>query len=153
MIAQKIGSMACHQRGYIFAASGAFHVRYYVTEIVEGKRLKKQRSHKRCVKDRSTGHGSPSAMAVRSLCEDFVRTINEREKTPQRVSQDLMVVDFWDGCTCPTARRNGRAQVTCARWMFQWGHVSPKGTAEGCVKDPSIVNRLEERRTRNLLFT
>src|SRR6266851_4023650 len=93
--------MARHQRGYIYEASGAFHVRYYVTEIVEGKPEKKQRSHRLCDKDRSTGHGSPSAMAVRSLCEDFMRTINEREKTPQRVSQDLMVVDFWERVYLP----------------------------------------------------
>jgi hypothetical protein len=93
--------MARHQRGYIYEASGAFHVRYYVTEIVEGKTLKKQRSHRLCAKERSTGHGSPSAMAVRSLCEDFMRTINEHEKTPQRVSQDLMVVDFWERVYLP----------------------------------------------------
>src|SRR5207244_6375960 len=83
------GCMARHQRGYIYEASGSFHVRYYVTEIVEGKPEKKQRSHRLCTKNRSTGHGSPSAMAVRSLCEDFMRTINEREHTPQQLAQDL----------------------------------------------------------------
>jgi hypothetical protein len=41
----KMGAMAGHQRGYIHEAFGAFHVRYYVTEIVEGKPVKKQRSH------------------------------------------------------------------------------------------------------------
>src|SRR5437773_11845937 len=95
------GCMARHQRGYIYEASGAFHVRYYVTEIVEGKPKKKQRSHGLCDKDRSTGHGSPSAMAVRSLCEDFMLTINEREQTAQLVSQDLMVVDFWERVYLP----------------------------------------------------
>jgi len=40
--------MARHKRGYIYEAFGAFHVRYYVTEIVEGKPEKKQRSHKLC---------------------------------------------------------------------------------------------------------
>ena len=93
--------MARHQRGYIYEASGAFHVRYYVTEIVEGKPEKKQRSHRLCAKDRSTGHGSPSAMAVRSLCEDFMRTINEQEQTPQLLAQDLMVVDFWEKVYLP----------------------------------------------------
>ena len=97
--------MARHQRGYIFEASGAFHVRYYLTEIVEGKPKKKQRSHRLCDKDRSTGHGSPSAMAVRSLCEDFMRTVNEREKTPQRVAQDLMVVDFWERVYMPYCQK------------------------------------------------
>src|SRR5581483_8733621 len=93
--------MARHQRGYIYEAFCAFHVRYYVTEIVEGKPVKKQRSHRLCTKDRSTGHGSPAAMAVRSLCEDFMRTINEQEQTPQHLSQDLMVVDFWEKVYLP----------------------------------------------------
>ena len=97
--------MARHQRGYIYEASGAFHVRYYVTEIVEGKPEKKQRSHKLCDKDRSTGHGSPSAMAVRSLCEDFMRTINEREQTPQ-LSQDLMCGSFLGNIYLPFITEN-----------------------------------------------
>jgi len=96
--------MARHQRGYIYEASGAFHVRYYVTEIVEGKPDKKQRSHRLCAKDRSTGHGSPSAMAVRSLCEDFMRTVNEREQTSQP-AQDLMVVDFWERVYLPYCQK------------------------------------------------
>ena len=97
--------MARHQRGYIYEASGAFHVRYYVTEIVSGKPVKKQRSHKLCDKDRNTGHGSPAAMAVRSLCEDFMRTINEQERTPQHQAQDLLVVDFWEKAYLPYCQK------------------------------------------------
>jgi integrase len=94
--------MARHQRGYIYEASSAFHVRYYVTEIVEGKPLKKQRSHRLCTKDRSTGHGSPSAMAVRSLCEDFMRTINTDTPSPSALS----VVDFWEHTYLPFITEN-----------------------------------------------
>src|SRR5690348_10667103 len=90
-----------HQRGYIFEASGAFHVRYYVTEIVKGKAEKKQRSHRLCTKDRSTGHGTKSAMAVRSLCEDFMRTINEQEHASHPLSQHLMVFDYWERVYLP----------------------------------------------------
>src|SRR5215472_19011018 len=96
--------MARHQRGYVYEASRAFHVRYYVTEIVEGKAVKKQRSHRLCTKDRQTGHGTPSAMAVRSLCEDFMRTVNEREQTSQP-AQDLMVVDFWERVYLPYCQK------------------------------------------------
>ena len=95
------GVMARHQRGYIYEASGAFHVRYYFTEIVEGKPAKKQRSQRLCTKNRNTGHGSRSAMAVRSLCEDFMRTVNEREHTSQHLAQDLSVVDFWERVYLP----------------------------------------------------
>jgi integrase len=118
--------MARHQRGYIYEASNAFHVRYYVTEIVEGKPVKKQRSHRLCTKDRSTGHGSPSAMAVRSLCENFMRTINEREHTPQRLAQDLMVVDFWDKVYLPYCSKEwkgtGMRASTLSGYKQVWKH-------------------------------
>jgi integrase len=118
--------MARHQRGYIFEASGAFHVRYYVTEIVEGKPEKKQRSHRLCTKDRSTGHGSPSAMAVRSLCEDFMRTINERERNPQQPAEDLMVVDFWEKTylpyCCAEWKGTGMRASTISGYKQLWKH-------------------------------
>ena len=81
--------MAHHQPCYI----GGFHVRYYVTEIVEGKPENKQRSH-RCVRRIATGTVPQSPMAVSFLCEDFMRTINDRKHTRQHLALDLMVVDF-----------------------------------------------------------
>jgi integrase len=118
--------MARHQRGYIYEASGAFHVRYYVTEIVEGKPLKKQRSHLLCRKDRNTGHGSPSAMAVRSLCENFMRTINEREQAPLQQAQDLMVVDFWGTQYLPYCEKEwkgtGMRASTLSGYKQLWQH-------------------------------
>ena len=118
--------MARHQRGYIYEASGAFHVRYYVTEIVEGKPEKKQRSHKLCDKNRNTGHGSPSAMAVRSLCEDFMRTINEREQAPHQLAQNLMVVDFWERVYLPYCEKEWKATgmraSTLSGYKQLWKH-------------------------------
>jgi integrase len=93
--------MARHQRGYIYEAFNAFHVRYYATEIVDGKPVRKQRSQRLCEKDRSKGFGSPSAMAVRSKCEEFMRTINEREQTAHSSTQDMMVVTFWTSVYLP----------------------------------------------------
>jgi len=120
------GYVARHQRGYIYEASGAFHVRYYVTEIVEGQPGKKQRSHKLCDKNRNTGHGSPSAMAVRSLCEDFMRTINEREHTSQRLAQDLMVVNFWESVYLPYCEKEwkgtGMRDSTVRGYKQLWKH-------------------------------
>jgi integrase len=118
--------MARHQRGYIYEASGAFHVRYYFTEIVEGKPAKKQRSQRLCTKNRATGHGSPSAMAVRSLCEDFMRTINEREHTSHRLSQDLMVVDYWERVYLPYCEKEwkgtGMRASTISGYKQLWKH-------------------------------
>jgi len=44
-------------------------------------------------------------MAVRSLCEDFMRSINEREQTPQHASRDLIVVDFWERVYLPYCQK------------------------------------------------
>lgn len=85
--------MSRHQRGYIFEANGAFHVRYYGT--VAGER--KQLSHRLCTKDRATGHGAPSARAVRELCEEFMRSVNNEQPTVKA----LTVVEFWDTIYLP----------------------------------------------------
>ncbi len=44
--------MRRHQTGYIFeSAPGAFHVRYYTTEIIEGQPKRGQKSRLLCHKD------------------------------------------------------------------------------------------------------
>ncbi len=88
--------MGRHQRGYIFEAFNAFHVRYYANEIVDGKPQRKQRSHRLCSKDRTTGHFSASAKAVRQTCEDFMRKINENQQTSQSLEQNKLVTEFWE---------------------------------------------------------
>ena len=40
--------MARYQQGYTFEVFKAFHVRYYVTEIVDGKPKRVQRSQRLC---------------------------------------------------------------------------------------------------------
>lgn len=90
--------MSRHQRGYIFEAFGAFHVRYYA--MVDGER--KQKSHMLCRKDRTTGHGSKGAKAVRALCEDFMRTINTDAPTPS----SMTVVEFWNTVYLPFIEAN-----------------------------------------------
>jgi integrase len=83
-----------HQRGYVYEASNAFHVRYYTTEIVNGKSKRVQRSHRLCTKDRNTGHGSKSAKAVQALVEDHMRGVNTTvAPTPSAL---LTVVEFWE---------------------------------------------------------
>ena len=77
----------------MFEASNAFHVRYYVNEIVNGEPKRVQRSQRRCRKDRDTGHGSKTAKAVRQLAEDHMRTINT---TVASTTEDMSVVDFWE---------------------------------------------------------
>jgi integrase len=87
-----------HQRGYVYEASGAFHVRYYT--VVDG--VRKQKSHRLCTKDRATGHGSRSAKAVQLLAEDHMRLVNANTPT----TSALTVVEFWDHTYLPFIESN-----------------------------------------------
>jgi integrase len=97
--------MERHQRGYIYEAFSAFHVRYYVREIVDGKLVRKQRSHRLCTKDRSSGHGSSSAKAVVALCEAFMRDINA-QVPGQPQQEDLTIASFWELTYWPFVQEN-----------------------------------------------
>ena len=81
-----------HQRGYIYEAFNAFHVRYYTTEIVNGESKRVQRSHRLCAKDRSTGHGTTGAKAVKKLCDDHMRDINAAVPS---TNSEMLVCEFW----------------------------------------------------------
>ena len=89
---------ARHQRGYIYEAHNSFHVRYYVTEIVEGKSKRVQRSHRLCPVDRNKGYGARSAKAVQLLAEDHMRGINTAV-VPTR--SDMPVAEFWEKIYLP----------------------------------------------------
>jgi hypothetical protein len=78
-------------RGYVFEASNACHVSYYVNEIVNGEPKRVQRSQRLRGEDRDTGHGSKTAKAVRQLAEHHLRTINAT--VASTTDTDMSVVD------------------------------------------------------------
>jgi integrase len=95
--------MGRHQRGHIYEAFGAFHVRYYQTEIIDGGPKRVQRSHRLCAKD--TKHHSCSCKPVRQKCEDFMREINEKVG---QVNQDVTVAQFWEQTYLPFVKEKKR---------------------------------------------
>jgi integrase len=105
--------MKRHQRGHIYEAFNAFHVRYYTTE--GGQR--KQKSHRLCTKDRATGHASTNSKAVRELCEDFMRDINAEVPTN---NTSLTVVEFWDKVYLPFITGNLKPS-TVDGYQQVWG--------------------------------
>jgi integrase len=86
--------MLRHQRGHIYLQHGSWHVRYYLTEIVAGVPVRKQRSHKLCMKD--DRHHSAACKLVRQLCESFMRGVNDRVPGQSGRAQDMPVVSFWE---------------------------------------------------------
>jgi integrase len=89
--------MTRFQQGYIYEAFNAFHVRYYDTQIIDGKATRVQKSHKLVEKD--TKHHSRACKPVRQKCEDFMRGINEQ--APGQVKHDVTIADFWDQTYLP----------------------------------------------------
>src|SRR5579862_481039 len=77
------------QKGHIYEAFNAFHVRYYTTEIVDGKPKRVQRSHRLCLSKRLT-KGSD---AVKRKCDEFMRGINDAVASTKT---DMFVTEFWE---------------------------------------------------------
>ncbi len=120
MTDQAITPGARHQRGYIYEAHNAFHVRYYITEIVKGKSKRVQRSKRLCDKNRDTGHGSKSAKAVRALAEDHMRGINAAV-APTR--SDIPVTEFWEKHYLPYCETEWKGTGMRARTIHGYKQV------------------------------
>lgn len=93
--------MGRHQTGYIFeSSSGAFHVRYYTTEIVDGQPKRVQRSHLLCRKDDK--HFSKTCKAVKLLRDEEMRKVNASQVS----EADMLVTDFWEQRYLPFVTEN-----------------------------------------------
>ena len=94
--------MSRYQSGYVYEASGAFFVRYYVTEIVDGKPTRVQSSYRLCAKDDK--HHSRTCKAVKQIAADHMAEVNA-QTTP---TNNLSVADFWKKTYLPFAEENLR---------------------------------------------
>lgn len=112
------GHMGRYQSGYIYEASGAFFVRYYVTEIVDGKAARTQCSYRLCSKD--DRHHSRTCKAVKQLAADHMKTVN----TQSAPIDNQTVAAFWEKTYLPFAEENLRAS-TVHGYKQIWGqHLS-----------------------------
>jgi integrase len=96
--------MGRHQRGYLYEANNAIHVRYYCLEMIDGQEVRKQRSHR--LADKNEKYHSTTCKAVRLLCEDFLREVNAQ--VSGQVKADIRIVDFFDHTYLPFVREHKR---------------------------------------------
>ncbi|MHB8218181.1 MAG: tyrosine-type recombinase/integrase [Candidatus Sulfotelmatobacter sp.] len=94
--------MGRYQRGYIYEASGAFHVRYRLEEIVDGVPGRKQYSKKLCEKAKGL---TPASRSVRRLCDEFMATINA-QVPGQPAPADTTIAGFWELTYFPFVQEN-----------------------------------------------
>jgi integrase len=111
-------SQTRHQTGYIFqSASGAFHVRYYTTEIQDGEPVRVQKSTLLCHKDAK--HFSTKCKAVRLLCEDFMRTVNVATDGATE-----KIATFWERTYLPFVVENMKASTVSGYKQIWKQHLS-----------------------------
>jgi len=82
--------MGRYQNGHIFEQHSAFHVRYYTTEIVDGKPTRVQRSERLCTKDNK--HHSVTCKPVKTLAANVMERVNSTQGTMPE--SDMTVSDF-----------------------------------------------------------
>jgi integrase len=112
------GHMGRYQSGHIYEASGAFFVRYYVSEIVDGKATRVQRSYRLCGKD-DKNH-SRTCKAVKQKAADHMDTVNANVA----LVNDQTIAAFWEKTYLPFADENLRAS-TVHGYKQIWGqHLS-----------------------------
>ena len=99
--------MGRYQRGYVFHANGAFHIRYYVTELVNGKPERVQKSERLCSKDNK--HHSTTCKAVQEQAADVMKRLNSASGA---ISEpDEKITDFWDRTYLPHIEKTAKAST------------------------------------------
>jgi integrase len=99
--------MGRYQRGHIFEQHGAFHVRYYTTEIADGQPKRVQRSERLCSKDNK--HHSTKCKPVQQLAAGVMERVNARSGNAP--DADLKIADFWEQTYLPHIERNTKAST------------------------------------------
>jgi integrase len=145
--------MGRHQRGYVYEASNAFHVRYYQFEIEDGVEVRKQRSHR--LADKNEKYTSPTCKAIRMLAEDFLRGVNAQ--VAGQIRQDVKIADFFDHTYLPFIRENKRHSTVDAYENLWHGKLEKHfGTRTLSEYKPSDGYKhlmgLKGRLNRNSLF-
>jgi integrase len=109
--------MGRYQNGHVFEQHHAFHVRYYVTEIVDGKPTRLQRSERLCTKDNK--HHSTTCKPVKQLAADVMERVNSIQGTTPE--SDITIPDFWKTVYLPHIEKNTKAS-TIHGYKQIWKH-------------------------------
>lgn len=96
------------QRGHIFEAHNAFHVRYYDTEIIDGTSRRVQRSERLCSKDNK--HFSTTCKAVQQKAADVMSRVNSASGAVSE--SDTKITEFWETIYLPHFERTTKASTT-----------------------------------------
>jgi integrase len=104
--------MTRFQRGYVFTAHNAWHVRYVVTALVNGQTKRVQKSTRICLKS------GVSKRQARTLAQPVLDRVNAEAGSVTEV--DITVTDFWQTTYLPHLERTTKASTLHA-YKKLWG--------------------------------
>jgi integrase len=104
--------MTRFQRGYVFTAHSAWHVRYVVTALVDGQPRRVQKSTRICSKN------GISKRQARTLAQHVLDRVNAEAGSVAQV--DVPVTDFWQVTYLPHLERTTKAS-TLHGYKKLWG--------------------------------
>jgi integrase len=107
-----------YQQGYVYKASGAWHLRYYTTERVKGIPVRVQKSRRVCD---LKGHSKSDA---KRLAAPFLAELNT-ELNPD-AALDLTVSEFWDSTYEDFIVANKRASTVHGYRQIWKQHLKPQ---------------------------
>lgn len=112
--------MGRFQKGHVFESHGGFHVRYYVTEIVDGQPKRVQRSERLCTKDNK--HHSTTCKAVQQKAADVLRKVNSASGADNE--PDIKVTTFWELTYLPHIVKTRKASTIDGYTKIWQQHLS-----------------------------
>lgn len=125
--------MGRHQQGYLYKAFGGWHVRYWTTELRDGKPVRVQRSHKLCDADTKG-----TKTYAKTLRDEYMARINALSGAVQ--AHDMTVKEFWETKYLPhiekpkdaDGKRKGLRTSTLIGYKQLWKqHLEPHFVAVG----------------------
>jgi len=115
-----------HQRGYVYKVGrgkrASFHIRFYQTELIEGKETRVQRSRLLCGAD--DARYSTTCPEVKKLADKFMQQINAQSGIVAVDAEDMKIVDFWDREYLPYCEREYKGtgmkpgSISVRVWLF-----------------------------------
>lgn len=95
--------MTRFQRGYVFTAHGAWHVRYVVTALVDGQPTRVQKSTRICSKS------GISKRRARTFAQQVLDRVDDESGSVGQA--DVPVTDFWQTTYLPHLERTTKAST------------------------------------------
>lgn len=123
--------MTRFQRGYIFTAHSAWHVRYAVTALVDGQPKRVQKSTRICSKS------GISKRQARALAQQVLDRVNVGAGSVDQV--DVLVTDFWQRTYLPHLQQTTKAS-TLHGYRKLWSQHLSLHLAGITLRDYKTVN-------------